>query len=167
MPNVKKGAVFALLLFLLDSLIIFTPGTVFASSGNWVEVTRFSAHGDSVTTEPFTCDYAEWRIRWEFDPGHWHFPQLHTFSVTTYPQGEDTVYVDQIYEMANGSKTGTHYIHENDGKFYIKISLGIIDGYTIIVEQNIDSIPEFQPWIVLSIAVTTTLIAVAAKRRRL
>ena len=37
MPNVKKRAIFALLLFLLGSLILFTSGTIFASSDNLVE----------------------------------------------------------------------------------------------------------------------------------
>jgi len=131
---------------------------------NWVEVIRFEGN-ESTQTEIFTCDYVEWRIRWEFDPGHWHFPQLHTFSVTTYPQGEDIFYVDSIFEMANGSKSGNSYIHDNDGKFYMKISTGIIANYTIIVEQNLDSIPEFPSWTILPLLLIATLLIIICKQR--
>ena len=68
MPVVKKRAVLALLLFLSVSLSIFTSGTVFASSGNWIEVARLTGGGGIGTTDQFTCDYVDWRIRWEIEP---------------------------------------------------------------------------------------------------
>ena len=154
----ERRAALIVLLFCF-CLLVSSAAIVFASSDNWIEVTRFSgssAHGSIVITEPFSCDHVEWRIRWEFDSGHGHFPQLHFFSFTTYPQGEETFFVDQIYEMANGSLRGTSYIHDNNGTFYMKISTAIVDSYTIIVEQNIDSIPEFPsgaPLLIMLVAV--------------
>jgi hypothetical protein len=143
-------------------------GIAFASTANWSEVTRFTGGGGATTkTEPFTCNYVEWRIRWEFDPRHWHFPQLHIFSVTTYPQDEDSHYVDSIYEIASGNKTGTHYINDNAGTFYMQIDTCIIDSYTIIVEQNTDSIPEFPSWALLLVMVVAVLVIAVIYRRKL
>ena len=50
------------------SLSIVTSQFVFAASENWSEVTRFSGTGALTTTDPFTCDHVEWRIRWELEP---------------------------------------------------------------------------------------------------
>lgn len=58
-------------------------------SDNWVEVTRFIGTS-GFTTDVFVCDHVEWRIRWEFDPGHWQFADFHTLQVTTYKEGEST-----------------------------------------------------------------------------
>jgi len=86
-------------------------------SDNWVEVTRFIGT-KGFTTSAFVCDHVEWRIVWEFDPGHWHFPDLYTLKVTT-------------FKMLNQS-----------GTFYMKIDSGLSDSYTIIVEQNTNSSPK-------------------------
>jgi len=67
-------------------------------SDNWVEVTRFIGT-KGFTTDVFVCDHVEWRIRWEFDPGHWHFADLYTLQVTTYKEGESTKYFNQIREI--------------------------------------------------------------------
>jgi len=90
---------------LVFSWIIFSTliNVAFASSGNWVEVTRFE--GTGYQTGHFTCDYPEWRIRWEFTPTHqaFHFPDNLKFSITTIgqdnsqgdysPQGQENSYV--------------------------------------------------------------------------
>lgn len=140
-----------------------------ASSENWVEVTRFSgssAHGSNFTTEPFTCDHVIWRIRWESDSGHGHFPNLHNFSVTTYPQGEDIFYVDSIFETGLGKKNGTSYIRDSSGEFYMRITTGIIEHYTIIVEQDINSIPEFPSWTpMLSIIIVLAVVLTVYKQK--
>jgi hypothetical protein len=50
------------------SLSIFTSGAVFALSGNWVEVAKLTGGGGIGTTDHFTCDHVDWRIRWEIEP---------------------------------------------------------------------------------------------------
>ena len=142
-------------------------GVSFASLENWVEIARFSG-GDNVrlTTDFFTCDHSEWRIRWELDIYHGHFPELQFLSITTYPQGESNLYADLIYELGNKDKNGTSYIHNNIGNFYIRIETGAIIKYTVIVEQNLESpIPEFPSWIILSLFLTVTLVAVLIKKK--
>jgi hypothetical protein len=124
-------------------LVVFQSGTMvkvfpIVRADNWAEVFRIQGQ-QSTQTEPFTVNCAEWRIRWQFEPGHWHFPQLHTFSVTLFPQGETINYIDQINELANGTTVGWHIIRNHTGTFYMKISTGIVENYTVIVEQNLDS----------------------------
>jgi len=133
---------------------------------NWVEVTRFIGT-EGFTTDVFVCDYPEWRIRWEYDPGHWHFPIMHEFQAITYPEGSSTITVDMISGTPGVNQNGTNYVHENPGRFYMKISAGIMESYTIIVEQNIDSIPEFPSWTPLMIALVAVAAVAIAYRDRL
>ena len=63
----RKGTIVAVLicLFLLGTM----SGVVFALSGNWVEVVRFTGtSGEVPNTESFTCEYVDWRIRWDCTP---------------------------------------------------------------------------------------------------
>jgi hypothetical protein len=132
-------------------------------SDNWVEVTRFIGT-KGFTTDVFVCDHVEWRIRWKFDPGHWHFPELHKFQVTTFKEGESTNYFNQIRELPSGNLSGVELLNQS-GTFYLEISSGLIDSYIIIVEQNIDSIPEFPSWAILPMISTITLFLVVIKRK--
>jgi hypothetical protein len=62
-------------------------------------------------------------------------------------------------------RSGTSYIHTN-GSFLMRIKTGDIDSYTIIVEQNLDSIPEFPSWtplLIMFVAVMT--VALSYKQR--
>ena len=108
---------------------------------NWVEVTRFIGT-KGFTTDIFVCDNPEWRIRWEYDPGHTLFPTMAEFEVITYPEGSSPNAVDTISGTPDTIQNGTSYVYENPGRFYMKISTGIIDTYTIIVEQNTESAPK-------------------------
>jgi hypothetical protein len=134
-------------------------------SDNWVEVTRFIGT-KGFTTDVFVCDHVEWRIRWEFDPGHWHFADMHTLQVTTYEEGESTNYFNQIRELPSGNLIGVELLNQS-GTFYLEIGSGLIDSYTIIVEENIDSIPEFPSWIVLPLFLMVTGIVIVLKKRLL
>jgi len=132
-------------------------------SDNWVEVTRFIGTS-GFTTDVFVCDHVEWRIRWEFDPGHWHFADMYTLWVTTYKEGESTKYFNQIREPPGGNLSGVELLNQS-GTFYLEIGSGLSDSYTIIVEENIDSIPEFPSWIILPLFLTATLIVTLARKR--
>ena len=47
-------------------LLVSMSGIAFASSENWVEVKRFTgSESEAYTSDYFTCDHVEWRIRWE------------------------------------------------------------------------------------------------------
>ncbi|MEJ2281894.1 MAG: hypothetical protein P8X97_08350, partial [Candidatus Bathyarchaeota archaeon] len=51
------------------------------------------------------------------------------------------------------------------GTFYMKIDSGLSDSYTIIVEQNIDSIPEFPSWTILPIVLIITFFSIIIKKQ--
>ena len=108
---------------------------------NWFEVIRFIGT-EGFITNVFVCDYSEWRVKWEYDPGYTLFPIMAEFEVITYPEGSSSNAVDTIYGKPGTLQNGTSYVHENHGRFYMKISTGIIENYTIIVEQNTDSTPK-------------------------
>ena len=133
-------------------------------SDNWVEVTRFIGT-KGYTTPVFVCDHVEWRIRWEFDPGHWHFADFHTLKVTTYEMGESSTYFNQIIEPPNGNLNGVELLNKS-GIFYMKIDSGF-SSYNIIVEQNIDSIPEFPSWTPLLIILAVVMAVAVIYRQKL
>ena len=45
------------------------------------------------------------------------------------------------------------------------IRTNYIDSYTVIVGQNIDSIPEFPSWIILPLFLVVTLVVIISKKR--
>ena len=166
----EQRKVIILLVILCLALSVFSSDITFASSENWVEVVRFSWSGPGTheyrITEPFTCDYVDWRIRWEFYFDHTHFPEFGHFSVRTYPRGENRSDINSIRVDGFGERNGTSYIINNKGEFYMRIStLSVVTSYTIIVEQNLESIPEFPSWIILPIFLAATLFAIIIRRK--
>jgi len=162
---VKKRAVFALLLFLLGSLPIFTSGTVFATAGNWVEVARLTGGGGIGTTDHFTCDHVDWRIRWEITPTN--SSERTAFLVYIFPYSDAFLgepWFESIEHYGTDETTGTLYIYNRSGSFDMDV-LASIESYTMIVEQNMESIPEFQPWTILPLTMAATVIAVVMRRR--
>jgi len=147
----------------IDSCICSEPNND-PPLGSWDEVIRFEGE-NSTQTELFTIDYRDWRIRWEYDPGHWHFPDMHKFQVITYPEMSSVITIDMISGTPGVIENGTSYIHENPGRFYMKIGAGIIESYRIVVEQNIESIPEFPAWIILPLFLVGNLSVIIVKKR--
>lgn len=138
---------------------------VSATPANWSEVIRFTGSGnEQYTTEYFTCDHVEWRIRWEYVPDP-DYPEYAAFSVYTYPQGGD-IPIDSIYKAGSEDTSGISYIHNNKGTFYMEIIVASTQSYTIIVEQDLDSIPEFSSiLILLPLFMLVTLLAVIVLRK--
>ena len=121
------------------------------NADNWVEVGRFKGGngGLVVSEEHFTCDYGEWRIKWEFSLSKFSsafLPQQYTLTVVTYREGEeDHLVAPRIYEMANGTRSGTSYVHDSYGRYYMLIRSTDLESYTITIEQNTEYVPEPQP----------------------
>ena len=116
------------------------------------------------TLQIILLDHIEWRIRWEYVPS-FQYPNSTVFGVVTYPQGEDIMYSDFIMKMGTEDTTGISYIHNNKGTFYLELSIANTESYTIIVEQDVNSIPEFPSWIILPIFLITTLVALTARKK--
>ena len=163
MPELRniKGAIIAVLfsLFLLGSM----SGVAFASSENWIEVTRFS--GENLghhTTESFTCEHVEWRVRWECVP-------FVDFNLSTFIINVETVEsfnkrVDGAVNIGSDVLDGVLYINDSFGTYCLAM-VSNVPNYSIIVEQNIDSIPEFPSWIILSIFITSTLVILIVRQK--
>jgi len=77
-----------------------------ATLADWNEVTRFTGSGtEQYTTNHFTCDHVDWRIRWECVP-EFDNPELAEFSILTYSQADDVSYIDFINKtIVNVNKT--------------------------------------------------------------
>jgi len=162
----RKATISSLLIFLfiLSSVCDIT----FGSSANWVEVIRFEGN-ESTKTEPFTCDNVEWRIRWEYVPSLQPIDSIF-FSVFTYPREEGvrgSMYVNSIMEIGDENENGTSYVHEHKGTFFMIINVIGTENYTIIVEQNNNSIPEFHSWAPLFVLVVSVVVLTVVFRRRL
>jgi hypothetical protein len=157
---------FAFLLTLPIVAVVLCSNVVSATPANWSEVVRFTGSGgESYSTDYFTCNYVEWRIRWSYVPDP-SYPQYTVFSVFTYRQGEDALYVDSIMKTGGSDTSGTSYIHNKHGAFYSKINIANTQSYTIIIEQDMDSIPEFSLFIILPMFMIATLLAVIVYRRK-
>ena len=157
----------------------FQPGP-----DNWVEVTRFNKEsvpstwwGDpSGNTDYFTCDHVEWRIRWEYIP-HPAVPQYATLYVEVYEKKEDVIWrgeviqegksvlIDVFGEYGMSETSGVSYIHNQTGRFYMFISGSNIEDFTVIVEQDTDSIPEFPSWTILPLLIVATMVVIIVRNK--
>jgi len=126
------------------SLSVSTLGVACASSENWVEVIRFTG-SESTQTEPFTIEHVEWRIRWNYSHQFMmHNPVAHAFVINVLEHSPEK-HIISIGEWNPASENGT-WVHNENGAFYLEIWSISIDEYSIIIEQNIDSVPEFPSW---------------------
>ena len=104
----------------LLSLFLFTSMStaVFASSGNWIELARFTG-SESTQTEQFTCGHVDWRIRWEYIPRNYTVFTLITCNDT----GIEVDRLHRVYEfrVTAAETSGTSNIYNMNGKFYMNI----------------------------------------------
>ena len=68
--------------------------------------------------------------------------------------------------MGTKSENGT-WFHIENGTFHLSMRAFMIGGYSIIVEQNIDSIPEFPSWIILPLFLVLTVVTIIIKKKKL
>jgi len=127
----------------------------------WIEVTRFTGSG---TTDYFTCEHIEWRIRWEYVPSS-TFLGLAMFGVVTYEAEEDVRSIDYIWQMGYNETNGVSYIHNQEGTFYMGIITANTEGFTVIVEEDVDSIPEFTPATLAIVLITVSILAVVLSKK--
>ena len=142
MGRISKGFSLLLIVILAVSSLMMVES---ASAENWVEVTRFAGSGaQNYTTNYFTCNNAEWRIRYEYVTN----PQLSIltfFKVFIYSKGEDAIYVDSIDKFGANDTSGILNVHNKTGAFYLKINANT-QSYKIFIEQDTNSVPEFPSW---------------------
>ena len=151
----KKIASLALL-----TIMLVMPMTIsLAKAVTWVEVTRQSGSAFPDPAEfsmQFECNHIEWKIKWSYDAVGSPWESL----LLIQKNGDLIVYSDGYI-----SKSGVRYIHNEAGNFSLGITCLNIYEYTIIIEQDIDSIPEFTPvaLIIALIAVSIFVVALSKK----
>jgi hypothetical protein len=133
----------------------------------WSEVKRFTGSGtEEYTTAYFSCDRIDWRIRWSYvpDPSN---PGYALFNLITYPTVGSGRWVDYVRKIGGSDTHGTSFINNESGTFYCRIAVEETQNYTIIIEQDLNSIPEYQPSLGILILFATTVLMMAYARKRL
>lgn len=152
-------------LALLTSVIVLFMAISSVRATTWVEVVRWSGSAfpdpEQFTTEPFNCPHVDWRIRWSYTAVGSPFESL--LMIEIFEGGES---IGLIYKSGYFSRSGDKYIYNNSGTFYLEILLLNMDDYTIIVEQDIDSIPEFTPVALIIVFITVSTLAVVLSKRK-
>ena len=155
-----------LLLCFSISLSSIRSNLVFASSENWSEVARFTDEGMIFTTDLFTIDHVEWRIRWEYEPQP-EVPEEHpSLQFYVYNQESQGQWFESVSKRGTAEKNGTLYIHNKNGTFYLLI-ISAVQNYTLIIEQDLTTVPEFPSWTPLLIMIVAVVAITAIYRRRL
>ena len=142
----------------LSVLILFSLcNTVFASFENWVEVDRFTGGSWNGGTRPFIINHIEWRIRWNYEP----IIDVDSMGFHFMVMDVDHNYIDIVF--GDEKRNGTLYLNQ-DGEFYLDIS-GLHVEYTIIVEENIESITEFPSMTILLLLLMVIFATVIYKKK--
>ena len=159
---VRKSRAVLIALLICLCIPVITPSIVFASSGNWVEVTSFSGAGPRFSnTTSFTIDHVEWRIKWEYVKAD---ELLTAFFFNIIHQDTDEIIGNYTNSGKLNITEGILNITDFEGEFFLSIGTNS-RSHSIIVEQNLDSIPELQSWIILPIFLTTTLVVVIYSKK--
>ena len=124
------------------------------SSNNWVEIAAYTGITKGVRNESFTSDCDEWRIRWSHNsvPGQLQFnftinEVSGEYSETLIPENAMGI----MYIFKSGSFNLT--IHSNATR------------YSLIVEKNLEFIPEFPSWIILPLFLIASISVLMFKKR--
>lgn len=138
-------------------LFLQSSDVALVASASWSEVTRFSGSNGEYTTDYFNCSHVEWRIDWNYTPSP-DFTEYTAFGAYVYPRNQDVI-IASIFEMGNTTTNGTTYVYLRQGEFYLKISAINVENYVVVIEQNLESVPEFSPIFLLSLLMTGILVA--------
>lgn len=165
MSNIKRKIGIALSIVIFSIWMLGFFNSVLAKPENWIEVTRFTGSGsEHYTTNYFTCSHVEWRIRWSYVPDP-NYPQLALFSVFTYPQGGN-IPIDTIIKSGSSDTSGVSYVHNRAGTFFMEINVANTQSYTIIIEQDVDSIPELPSFYIMPLFFLAILLVAIVCRKK-
>jgi len=167
--KIELLAIFSLVLFVVSSVaMLAVSNIVLASPVNWSEVATFTGGGiyEWRNTTDFIIGHVDWRIRWSYVPDP-IYPESSVLGVLIYLQAPNTPLVDFFGPITGPLNTsGTEYFHTDPGTFFLTVSMSFTQSYTLIVEQDLDSIPEFPSFLIMPMFMITTLLAVIFYRRK-
>ena len=159
MKNKKIGLFLIHFSFLILCAI---PNMVLSQEENWVEVAEFSQgqpwFGD---TTSFKIDYSQWRILWEYEIDLVNLTAFF-FEVKHNDTGQ---IIDSYFNSGKLDITqGIYNITDQKGEFYLFIGSNA-KSYSIIIEQNIDSVPEFTSLLILPIVLGLSIVVFVARNK--
>ena len=140
--------------------MIGLPNIVAVSAERWVEVAKWT---ESVTSSRFDCNHVSWEV-------HWNFKDIALGSTWTI----EIIDIDALENNVTFFKTGVgsfvsvnsgQYTHNQSGRYQITIDVNRINDFEVFVRQDIDSIPEFPSWMLLSIFLILTLVSIIIRKR--
>jgi len=146
------------------------PNLVFASSENWVEVENWDGNGSLFGySSPFDINHIEWRIRWEYTP----MSPVGSQNDLIFSVVPEENKIDGNFNSSQGiasvnrpsEQNGTLHFNNSSGRFYLHFAPGYI-YWKIIIEENVDSIPEFPSWAVLPILLVGSFSIIVLKKKR-
>lgn len=147
-------------LALLTTILAMSMTISSVKATTWVEVDRRSGSPFPNLAEfsmQFECSHVEWRIKWSYDAVGSPFESL----LVIQKSGDLIVYSEGYF-----SKSGVRNIHNEAGNFSLDITCLNMYEYTIIVEQDVDSIPEFTPVaLIVGLITVSALVVVLSKKR--
>lgn len=132
---------------------------------NWVQVATLAGQGGVSSTDTFIVEHNDWRILWEVELDNeteWPLLQAYILLQTEFEGSEQRV--GSIQMFVNEQTSGILKVYNQTGTFYVDVDASI-KNYTIIVEQNVNSIPEFPPALILSFFCGVCLAIVVVKKR--
>ena len=155
----RKSDIIALLFSFF--LLVSMSSVVFAQEKNWVEVADFSQNRSFFgNTNSFTIEHSEWRIKWEYEKT--------LGDLTAFMFEVRVAETNQLIGIWNNSgkidiTQGIFNITGYDGEFYLWI--GTNGNHTVIVEQNLNSLPEFSSLLIVSMLLVVPLAVIILKKK--
>lgn len=127
-------------------------------------------------TVPFNVSGSEWRIDWSYVPLHQTAGSTSSsFGVTVFAEGKSVNSVPTypvIFEMGSNQTSGTSYVHQGRGEYYLTISVVNLQSCAITVWYDVDSVSTQgidTTLLVVSVLIIVALVAAVIamfKRRR-
>ena len=121
-------------------LLYCNARVVFGSSENWEEETRLTGRGGMGDTKTFTVNHVDWRVRWEIKPSN--NTGETAFLAYIFTSNGYTQWVDTIQQQGTKETSGILNIQNRSGSFHFQITTGNIETYTMIIEENTNSVLE-------------------------
>ena len=149
---------------MLISTLFFTSsaiGYTSASSDNWVEVISFNGTIWGGKTEAFSIDHVDWRINWSYKPTVDESAFALRFRFNVCEVGGNLV---EFFIPPSNQIGGTLNINQI-GEFYLYIDTMYVESYSIKIEQNIDSVPEFSSLMILPILLGLSICVFVVKNK--
>jgi len=111
----------------LALLAVAIPAVGYTQEPEYTKVTSFSGSSDK-TTESFTIDSEQWRVRWLIEPAN----DFKVFYLYVYEEGRDFP-IESI--TAGEQNSDTSVIREGPGKFYIEVAAANLVSWGVTIEQ--------------------------------